>query len=222
MESKFTLLFLLAAFCFSCSSFPGIEKRRYRDGFYVSKHHRENKLSAACSDSVSQNVLPDIKTEAKIQITFSEDQIISAVDANVEERKNVSIRKKNALVQTKFLRDISPKPIEVPKEPFNKKAKTAVVFYVLAKIAVITTFIFSLFSLLSTVFIIAGIAVLFALLAILFGILAKKELAKQLPYEKELGEKEANEVVQRAMAGIVSAVFMVLLALLIEWLKREF
>ena len=91
----------------------------------------------------------------------------------------------------------------------------------LAKIVLVAAFVVSLFSLISTVLIVAGIAALFALIAIVFGSAAKKELAAQLPYEKELGEKEANDVVGHALGGIITAAFIILLAIIIEWLKKN-
>ncbi|CAN5749813.1 hypothetical protein BH11BAC7_BH11BAC7_35610 [soil metagenome] len=244
-----TLVFF-AAFCFSCSSFREIEKRHYRSGFYINKHHEKSgkgklfvleedffleegagnpprrkaavgRINGASADCVSVHVLPGIKTEVDLQKSSLEKRILPESE-NDQQKKNILLPKKIILARKKTAAEISSWPIETPKEPFNKKARAAIVFYVLAKIILVAAFIASLFSLLGTVLIIAGIAALFALLALLFGILARKELAAQLPYEKGLGEKEANEVVGHAIGGIVSAAFILLLALVIEWIKREF
>lgn len=136
-------------------------------------------------------------------------------------REDTAIVMNDRFIAEEITPVVTPVVIDLPKEPFNKKAKAAQIFFVLAKLTVIAAFIVSLFSLLSTVFIVAGVAALFALLAMLFGTLAKKEIAAQPPYERELGEKEATHVIYRAMAGFASAVFIVLLALLIEWIKRQ-
>ncbi len=219
MTIKFTFLLFITSFCFSCASFSGIERRHYCDGVYFNKHHKENKFSAVNEVEIP-NDMEEIKMEEVLNEIHSEKVNDSVPGEKSEQKKTVALQKKNTFSKTKLSLTITP--IEVPKEPFNKKAKTAVVFYMLAKIMLVAAFVISLFSLISTVLIVACIAALFALIAIAFGILAKKELAAQLPYEKELGEKEANDVVGHALGGIIAAIFIILLAIVIEWLKKRF
>jgi hypothetical protein len=214
MEIKATFLFFVIAFCFSCSHLPQIEKRHYRDGFYINKK-KENKPVAVKQESTFHPIqipVAGIKTQ-EIRDTSRKLPVLSVQENVVEIKKN--------FLPEKITPEIQPISIDPPKEPFNKKARTAQVFFILARLMLIAAFIVSLFSLLGTVFIVAGIAALFALLALLFAIWARKELAAQPPYERELGDKEAKQVIQRALAGIGSAVFIVLLALLIEWIKRQ-
>jgi hypothetical protein len=220
MKLKFALFLFSTLFYFSCSSFPGIEKRHYRDGFYVPQYSK-NKLPASSSDTAFAYVTADLQTGINTNQGLLTAPVIPASGNKSTEKRRVNLAKKNISQLVISVPEIPIKPIELPKEPFNKKAKAAIVFYVLAKIAVLTTFIISLFSVLSTILIFAGIAVLFALLAIIFGLWAQKELAAQPAYEKELGEKQANEVVQRGLAGLGTAVFIVLLALLIEWIRNQ-
>jgi hypothetical protein len=211
MRSKFTFLFCIVVFCFSCGYLPRIEKRHFRNGFYVSK--KSDPAFNAAGDSCSRKPVI-FSIELKTETVQGEQYLLPLPDS-------ITGKNQNAFVTEKRVPGIFPKAIDLPKEPFNKKAKVAVVFYVLTKIALLTTFIVSLFCVLSIVFIFVGIAIVFALLALVFGMWAKKELAAQLPYEKELGENEANDVVKHALGGIGTAVFVVLLALLIEWIKRQ-
>lgn len=214
MSIKATFFFFVIAFCCSCSHLPQIEKRHYRSGYYIDKKN-ECKAVGEKQEAAIHPIpnVPAAVIQARVADTSRKLIALPPREKAFEKKKDFHSRKtvvKNNLVS-----------IDPPKEPFNKKARTAQVFFILARLTLIAAFIVSLFSLISTTLIVAGVAALFALLAILFGVWARKELAAQPPYERELGDKEAKQVIGRAVAGIGSAVFIVALALLIEWIRKQ-
>jgi hypothetical protein len=209
MRIKATFLFFVIVFCFSCS----IEKRHYRDGFYIGKK-KESKPVAVKQEAAFHPIpiFPFTGTETQESTDTSRKSIVlSPKEKTVEKKKNFR--------SLKIAPEIKSISIDPPREPFNKKARMAQIFFVLARLTLVAAFIVSLFSLMSTSLIVAGVAALFALLAMLFGIRARKELAAQPPYERELGDKEAKQVIGRAAAGIGTAVFIILLAGLVDWLQ---
>jgi hypothetical protein len=216
MKIKFTFFLFVAAFCFSCSHLPQIEKRHYRDGFYIGKKKDVTSITFNKDSAFQQRpVLAAVQKEATPVQEVSQKASILPV------RENTAIKKKDHFTEEKIVPAITPVPINPPKEPFNKKARAAIIFLVFAKLVMIAAFIVLLCSLLMTFFLLTGIAALFALLAVVFGLWAQKELNAQEPYERELGGKEAREVVVRAIGGLASAGFIILLAMLIDWIQRE-
>lgn len=214
MNVKAIFSLFVIAFCCSCSHLPQIEKRHYRSGFYIDKK-KESKTVVEKQEAVILPIssLPAAVMQTRIIDTSHKLIVLPPTEKTAGKSKHFHSQKTVA--------ESKPVFIDPPREPFNKKARTAQVFFILARLTLIAAFIVSLFSLISTTLIVAGVAALFAFLAVLFGVWARKELAAQPPYERELGDKEAKQVIGRAVAGIGSAVFIVALALLIEWIKKQ-
>jgi hypothetical protein len=214
MSTRFTLLFIAILFCFSCAHLPEIEKRHYRNGFYIGK----NSVNKLCDskDTLHQkaSLIPFAKEKVEISCKLP-DSVKFIVSSK-------PITKKDTHTKNKIQSALIPKPIELPaEEPINKKAKTAIVFLLLAKVTMLAAFIILLCSLLNVFFILSGIAALFALLAIVFGLWAKREIASEEGINKELGAKEADEVVKRAAGGLIGTAFIILLAMVVDWFMRR-
>jgi uncharacterized ion transporter superfamily protein YfcC len=214
MSTKFTLLFLAIFFCFSCAHLPEIEKRHYRNGFYIGKNNNSKSITA--KDSVDQKTPAISFVKAEAEKSFKVPDSVKFIESSIPiTKKTIHTKKK---IQSAFI----PKPIELPaEEPINKKAKTAIVFLLLAKVTMLAAFVILLCSLLNVFFILTGIAALFALLAIVFGLWAKKEIAGEEGINKELGAKEADEVVKRAAGGLIGTAFIILLAMMVDWIMRR-
>ncbi len=182
--------------------------------FYIAKK-KANSSIAIKSDSAFQNIPAITVTGIKSRNVSPQPLALSPL------REKTGNKKKSDFEIPKTAPVVIPITIDPPKEPFNKKARVAIIFLVLAKLVMIAAFIFLLCSLLIPFYLLTGIAALFALLALVFGLWAKKEINAQEPYEREPGGKEAGEVVARAVGGIASAGFIILLAVIIEWIRRR-
>jgi hypothetical protein len=215
---KFSWILFFLLFCFSCTHFPQVEKKHYRKGFYVENSYgREKEIEA------SQNIIP-VKRKAVTATTGRKDSTqpfftMPATGGLVRQQKPgkqtiIASEKKHPVI-------LSP-PIDLPKkEPMNKKVKAGIAFYILAALTLTASFILLLCSLLNLFFLLAGIAAFFALLALLFGILAKREIAGETLVTKERGEKEAQQVITRSVAGLAGYGFLLLLAILVNWIARR-
>jgi hypothetical protein len=206
-----TVLFFFA----SCSFIPQIEKRHYRNGFYIEKGKEKNfsfKQNKK-ADSVSTIFIPE-KLIPKKLFRQKKTVPVSLLKINSGKKEKIAV-KKNCNKITVLPAIVLPK-----KEPINKKAKTAVILLIIAKLLLGISFLALLLSWLDIFFLIAGIAALFAILSMLFAIRAKKIIAQETGISKELGEKEADFVIKRAGAGLIGFVFIILLAVIVNTIQK--
>ncbi|HET6992119.1 MAG TPA: hypothetical protein VFJ43_12375 [Bacteroidia bacterium] len=206
----FPLLFFLFA---SCNYLPQISKRHYRDGFYI---ERNNEHSFVLSEKHPVFTEPSIIPVKKI-ITRK----INPELKIIPEKEISPTAKKKTFVKKKISQKLFPPAIVLPKqEPINKKAKAAVILLVVAKLVLGISFLALLLSWLNIFLLLSGAAAFFALLAIAFALWAKKEIGKETGVDKELGEKEAKFVIERAAGGLLVYTFLILLAIVINSIQK--